>query len=206
MSNPAELQAEFWEERYQSQRTGWDIGEPAPPLVDFLNEPQAPTRGRVFVPGSGRGHDAIYLARRGFEVVGLDFAPSAIEFSQARAAQEGLTERVQFIQQDLFNLPAEFEAAFDLVAEHTCFCAIDPALRPDYVRVIHNILKPGGLMLAVFFAHNRAGGPPFRTSPAEIRQLFGPFFTIRQLAPARRSHPQRANEELFGVLQKAGVS
>lgn len=205
MSTEDKLAPHFWEERYQNRQTGWDIGEPAPPFVDYLAEPEAPAPGRILVPGSGRGHDALLFARHGFEVVGVDFAPSAVEYSRARAAEENLSEKTSFIQSDLFKLPDEYLGSFDYAAEHTCFCAIDPGLRPNYVRVIHQLLKPGGLLIAVFFAHNREGGPPFRTSAAEVRQLFSPLFNIERLHPAKRSHRQRANEELFGLLRKKNL-
>lgn len=198
------LDKRFWEERYQLGQTGWDIGEPAPPFVDYLAGEVAPPPivppGRLVVPGCGRGHEALLFARHGFEVLGFDFAPSAVAACRARAAQEGLT-KAQFEQQDLLKLPSYYTGVFDYAVEHTLFCAIDPALRPDYVRVVRGLLKPGGLMVAVFFAHKRKGGPPYRTDAAEVRQLFEPSFTIEYLAPARRSHPQRANEELFGLLR-----
>jgi SAM-dependent methyltransferase len=200
MSQEAKLEAQFWEERYQSGQTGWDIGEPAPPLVDFLNSPEAPKPGKILVPGCGHGHEALYLAEQGFEVVGLDFAPSAIEFCRRQARERGLESRTRFEQHDLFKLPADFKGAFDFAAEHTFFCAIDPALRPQYVQVIHDILKPGGKLLAVFWAHNRPGGPPYGTSAGEIYRLFSPLFEIEQLQPAKRGHPRRAGEELWGVL------
>ncbi len=201
MSAQNKLEARFWEERYQNNTIGWDIGEPAPPFVDYLNEPEAPTSGRLLVPGSGRGHDALFFAEHGFEVLGVDFAPSPVQISRERAAQQGLEVRANFEQRDFFTLPTDYRATFDYAAEHTCFCAIDPALRPDYVRVMHELLKPGGVLIAVFFAHKREGGPPFRTSEAEVQQLFSPFFTIERLHPAKRSHRQRANEELFGLLR-----
>lgn len=201
MTGENRLDAPFWDERYREGRTGWDIGEPAPPFVDFLARPDAPTPGRVLVPGSGRGHDALYFARQGYQVLGIDIAPSAVSLAQIQAQAENLSDKATFEERNLLTMPAEFNNAFDYSAEHTCFCAIDPALRPTYVQAVHRLLKPDGLLIAVFFAHKRAGGPPFRTDAAEVLNLFSPFFTIEHLAPARRSHKSRRGEELFGLLR-----
>ncbi len=202
MAQEDKLDVRFWEIRYQESQTSWDIGEPAPPLVDFLASPKAPSTGKVLVPGCGHGHEALYLAEHGFEVVGVDFAPSAVEYCRHKAHEKGLDKQAHFEQHDLFKLPPTFEGAFDFAVEHTCFCAIDLALRPQYAQVIHDILKPGGKLLAVFWAHNREGGPPYRTSAGEIQRLFSPLFDIEQLQPAKRWHPRRNGDELWGVLTR----
>src|SRR5438552_1618772 len=82
--NPA--RTGFWESRYIVGNTGWDIGQPAPPFVDLLSGTDAPAPGSMIVPGCGRGHDAIFFAKHGFTVVGVDFAASAI--ADARAAAQ----------------------------------------------------------------------------------------------------------------------
>ncbi len=202
MTQEDRLNARFWEGRYRDNQTNWDLGEPAPPLVDFLASPQAPSSGSVVVPGCGRGHEALLLAEHGFEVTGLDFAPSAVEYCRQQARARSLDNRAYFEQHDLFRLPASFNAAFDYAVEHTCFCAIDPSLRSHYARVIHDILKPGGKLWAVFWAHSREGGPPYRTSVGEVRSLFSPLFTIEQIAPVRRWHSRRNGDELWGVLTR----
>jgi SAM-dependent methyltransferase len=196
------LDGRFWEARYQDNLTPWDLGEPAPPLVDFLASPPVPATGKVAVPGCGRGHEALLLAAHGFEVVGLDIAPTAVEHCREQAQAHGLDARAHFEQHDLFRLPPSFNSAFDYAVEHTCFCAIDPALRPNYVRAIHDILKPGGKLWAIFWAHDRAGGPPYRTSDGEVRRLFSPLFEIEQLEPVRRWHSRRNGDELWGVLTR----
>src|SRR5437016_1257401 len=73
----------FWEELYAQGRDGWEMGRAAPPLVDLV-EATPPPRGRVAVPGCGRGHDARLLARHGYDVTGFDFSPAAVS-AAARA-------------------------------------------------------------------------------------------------------------------------
>jgi methyl halide transferase len=56
---------DFWDGLYAMGGDGWELGQPAPALVDFV-EQTPPPRGRVAVLGCGRGHDARFLAARGY--------------------------------------------------------------------------------------------------------------------------------------------
>lgn len=190
----------FWEARYQEGAARWDIGQPAPPFVKFLNSPGAPVDGRVAVLGCGRGYEALLFASRGFEVVGFDFAPSAIAAASRLAQAAGISAR--FLQRDIFDLVDEFTGYFDFVVEHTCFCAISPEKRPQYVRLVNSILRPGGILIGLFFTHSRAGGPPFGVTPAEIERYFSGDFDIISLAPAAESVPARQGEEHFALFRR----
>jgi SAM-dependent methyltransferase len=106
----------FWEDAYARGGDGWELGRPAPPLVDFLDTTPPPL-GRVAVPGCGRGHDARLLATRGYEVIGFDFAPAALAAARALAARERVAAR--FEDRDVFALGRELPNGFDGVWEYT---------------------------------------------------------------------------------------
>ena len=190
----------FWEERYRAGQSGWDIGRPAPPFENLLRAPDRPTPGRLAALGCGRGHDALLFARHGFSVTGFDFAPSAVQDARSAAARSGIA--AEFVQADLFTLPTTYAGRFDYVLEHTCFCAIDPARRGEYVDVVRRLLRPGGELIALFFTHGQPGGPPFTTDVDEIRRLFGSVFTIERLEPARDSIESRRGREVLGRLRR----
>jgi SAM-dependent methyltransferase len=145
------------------------------------------------VLGSGHGHDALWFAEHGFEVVGFDFASSAIEIATATARLRGLS--AQFLQRDIFALPEEFSHDFDYVLEHTCYCAILPEQRADYVRVVRSILRPQGELIGLFWAHDRPSGPPFGTSSDEILQHFMPNFKVISILQPTNSIETRKDEE-----------
>jgi cyclopropane fatty-acyl-phospholipid synthase-like methyltransferase len=140
------------------------------------------------------------FAHQGFDVLGVDFAPSAI----AAATQAATTQAVnaQFLQRDIFDLVPEYANQFDYVVEHTCFCALDPALRDRYVELVSALLRPQGHLIGVFFTHTRSGGPPYGISPAAIRQYFEKAFVLHHLAPTPHSVESRRGEEHLGVFQK----
>lgn len=193
----------FWEQRYQEGRTGWDLGEPAPPFVQLLAGANAPQPGTMAVLGSGRGHDALLFADRGFDILGFDVAPSAIAAATQLAQERHLSARFQ--QQDIFSLETDFAGQFDYVLEHTCFCAIAPALRPAYVRLVHTLLRPHGELIALFWAHNKPSGPPFGATVAELQTLFTPYFDAIAFEPATNSVASRQHEEYL-VRYRAKLS
>jgi SAM-dependent methyltransferase len=187
----------------------WDKGHPAPPLVEWIEARPGLLQGRILVPGSGRGHDVRALAALpGVSgVTGLDVSPSAVNLAN-QVPRAGVEEhRVG----DLFDLPAEDRGAYDWVWEHTCFCAIDPARRDEYVRAVHGALKPGGGFLAVFYLdpyddeHRPGGGPPHGSSLEELESRFvepGLFVIAESYVPSR-SYPGR--EGLERVIRMARV-
>jgi methyl halide transferase len=193
-----ELTPEGWEQRYQSGDDPWDLGYPTPPLSNLLDSAQAPPPGRMAALGIGSGLDALRFAAAGFDVVGFDFAPSAIARARQNAATQGLN--VEFVQQDIFALPPEWHHSFDYVLEHTCFCAIDPTLRSAYVQVVRQLLRPEGKLIALFFTHDRDGGPPFGVTAQAIRDYFEPYFDVVMLTPATDSIAQRQGEEHLAIF------
>lgn len=165
-----------WEARYLAGDTPWDEGCASPALVEFLS--RHPIHGEILVPGSGPGHDVRALAAqsaRGDSVTGLDLSPTAITL--ARSFPLAGNERHE--QGDLFHLPSSWHHRFDWVVEHTCFCAIPPVRRADYVRAISRVLKPGGHYLAIFFLDPGVDeGPPHGATREEIAGLFDPDFEL----------------------------
>ena len=186
------MNADYWETRYQTGDTSWEKGAPSPGLVDFLAaHPELP-RGTVAVPGCGTGHDVRAWAGVGFQAQGFDFAPSAIELCVTRTQAAGLA--AQFHQLDFLSDPPPVQ--FDWVFEHTLFCAIHPSRRDDYTRALLNWLAPRGQYLAVNYHIPDTDGPPFGTTGDELWQRFSPHFDlVAEWVP--RSYPNRTGLELM---------
>jgi SAM-dependent methyltransferase len=134
------------------------------------------------------------LARHGYQVTAFDFADAAVAEARRLAAEDGVDVVVE--QRDVFTLGHDYAGAFDGVWEYTCFCAIDPARREEYVRVLHTILRPGGLLLACFFPLREGGdGPPFPVLRADIDRALADRFTVLRAGPPGRSADRRQNLE-----------
>lgn len=202
----SELGAENWNQRYESGAAPWDLGSPTPEFERVLRENKLPFRaGRAIVPGGGRGHDALLLARHHFDVDLIDFAPTALLAAQEAASQEKL--KINAFQRDFFDLPNTpyHCAAYDLFLEYTFFCAIDPSLRAKYVQVAAALLKPKGILLGLFFPLSTdKPGPPFLVSRKEVEDLFSPYFELNIEEPKLSVKPRQGREFLAMFQRKSG--
>jgi len=186
---------DYWEAAYREKRDGWELGEPTPPIVRALAG--SPAKGRALVLGAGRGHEARAAAKAGWSVVGVDFAPSARAEAERLTPPE-LAGRITWRVADLFDLAGTDAGAFDLVLEHTTFCAIDPARRDEWMRVVSAVLRPGGTLLGLFYTHGREGGPPYgATHDAVLRALERAGFELLSSEVPADSVERRRGDELL---------
>lgn len=193
-----------WNDRYVEGDTPWDAGAPSPLVLRLADELLSPAAA-VVIPGCGRGWEVQALAARGFDATGLDLAPEALRQAAARV---GPAPRVRWRQADLLTLPDDLIGRFDAVVEHTCFCALEPALLEGYVRAARALLRPGGRLFGAFLRFEGAArpgrdGPPFGTSPAALRALFEPHFVVERLAEAPELFTQAGVPQLEVVLRRA---
>jgi len=197
--NPRDLE---WQRRYEQNDTPWDKGNPSPPLVRYIE--RNAISGRILVPGCGRGHEVRALAQQAdFTVVGIDLSPVAIADAARLTAQAGLETKASFLVGDFFQLSPDLIGTFDWMVEHTCFCAIEPHQRPDYVNATSSALRPGGKVFGIFYLNpDTETGPPFAVSKEELNQLFAPHFNLLAEWVPAESFPGRENRELIRIMQK----
>lgn len=189
-----------WEEKYQKGEIGWDRGAPSPPLHQYLK--RHPARGRTLVPGCGHGHEVVLAVQHGLDAVGLDIAPTAI--AEAKALYPHLAER--FVLGDLFDPPTNRRGTFDIVLEHTCMSGLPPELRSSYRRGVDLWLRPGGLLIGVWFINPEleAGyaGPPFPFSVPDLTALFADGYDIVEDYIPENSFSSREGRERVRVLRR----
>lgn len=189
-----------WNSRYLAGDTPWEKGAPTPVLQEIEEKLGAAVWGggdSLLVPGCGTGHDARWLASRGVAVRGLDVAEEAVE--AARRATEGANPS--------FALGDFFEAkpgTIGAIWEHTCFCAIEPAMRSDYAAAAAQWLPTGGRLAGVFFLtpENENDGPPYGTTVAELDEHFGPYFDVVDEWEPLTGYPGRVGHEWARVMRK----
>jgi thiopurine S-methyltransferase len=192
------LNKAYWQQRYEARKTGWDMGMVSPPLAAYIDQ-LTEKNLRILLPGAGMGYEAVYLAEAGFKALTvLDIAPYPLESLKERLPASFAAENL--IETDFFDFK---EGPFDLVLEHTFFCALPPELRPEYVLTMNALLRPGGKLAGLLFDFPLTPqGPPFGGSKEEYEQLFTPYFHIRVLERATNSIPPRQGSELFFIFEK----
>ena len=148
-----------------------------------------------------RRRRALHIASLGAEVTAWDIAPTAIH--AARAAVASSRPHITFEVRDALDAGLQLAEPFDTWAEHTFFCALDPALRPRYVEAAARLLRPDGLLLGVFFIGDSRQGPPFAVTEPALRALLERHFRIERLAAATNSPGHWAGHEVM-IVARAG--
>ncbi len=186
----------YWDQRYQNAETGWDIGSVSTPLKNYID--QLSTKNlRILIPGAGNGHEAVYLAEKGFtDVTLVDISGFLVNQLQATIGLK--YPAIKIIHSDFFQLTG----SYDLILEQTFFCAIVPALRPNYVLQIKNLLSDNGKLAGLLFQKKFDNNPPFGGEINEYRQLFAKAFRTKVLETCYNSIPARAGSELFLIFEK----
>lgn len=189
--------ASYWNSRYLSHSTGWDIGEVSPPLKAYIDQLTDKSE-KILIPGCGNSYEAAYLLEKGFKnITIIDIAPVLTE-SLKRKFPAASFPSLNIITGDFFEL----EGQFDLILEQTFFCALDPSLREAYVLKMKELLKPGGRLAGVLFNREFEGGPPFGGNISAYQPLFSKYFQVNILAPCYNSIEPRKSSEAFIECEK----
>lgn len=186
----------FWNDRYKSNETGWDLGKVSPPLkayIDHLRDKNI----RILIPGCGNSYEAEYLLEKGFKNITLiDIAPALVEKLKIKFQSD---PNIRIVLGDFFT----HTGVYDLVLEQTFFCAIHPLLRKAYVSKMKDLLDQGGRIAGVLFDKKfEKEGPPYGGSKEEYRNLFENDFKLQTFEPCYNSFISRAGSELFIKLIK----
>lgn len=202
---PNPLQPDFWNTRYEAQRTPWDFGGVPPALARYLTA--HPGHGaRVLIPGCGSGHEIRAFAEAGYAVTAIDFSPPAVARARDNVGPQ-LADAV--IEGDFFT--HDFAAApFDLVYERTFLCALPLEMWPKIVTRTAALLKPGtagnpgGTLAGIYFFGEKEDGPPFGLAPGEPATLFDREFVLvaDQPIPPAESLPIFSNRERWQERRK----
>lgn len=123
----------------------WDTGVSPPELFEFI---QHHPPGRAIDIGCGTGTNVLTLARAGWQVTGVDFAPRAISLAKRKLKQAHVRARLLVSDATrLTGISGPFELAFDL----GCFHSIPAAGQAAYLDQLERILAPGGYWLMYGF-------------------------------------------------------
>lgn len=150
---------------YATGTPPWVISEPQPAIVEL--ERAGWITGDVLDAGCGTGEHTIHLARRGYNVLGIDFAPHAIELAQANAARQDVAAR--FETADALHLGDE--PRFDTIVDSALFHVFGPEDRVTYARSLHRVCRPGGVVHVLALSDAGPGLGP-QISDRLIREAF----------------------------------
>ena len=180
---------EIWElfnERYRLGETPWDSGISPPELLEVLLHSPAGLPLRMLDLGCGTGTNCLTMARGGWQTVGVDFAPLAIETARQKAqtaaddiAQAGGS--ASFLVADVTRLAPPAPAdRFSLILDLGCLNGIPLERHADYARVVAAQALPGALFL--LYTHLPVAGRerPRGVTPNELDQLLAGAYRLER--------------------------
>lgn len=183
-----ELNDSYWSERYQENKTGWDLGSANPYLIQLVQE-NVSKDARILIPGAGNAYEVEELFRLGYtNVYALDWAKEPLYELKNRIPE---LPDSQLIHESFFD----HDSQYDLIVEQTFFCALDPKLRSSYVSKMHELLNEGGKLLGVMFNREDLPGPPFGGTISEYENLFSKYFEKYSFKPCEHSIKPRLGSE-----------
>jgi cyclopropane fatty-acyl-phospholipid synthase-like methyltransferase len=166
-----EKSGDFFDSVYRA-RPRWDIGEAQPALMALLDE--FPPTGPVLDVGCGTGDLALAIARRGYTVLGVDLAETAIEQARAKAAAETpqVSRSVEFRVGDALH-PAQFPGPFGAVVDCGFYHLFGPHEREGFVQELAMALVDGGRYYLLGFAiESQYPNSPKQVREDELRERF----------------------------------
>ncbi|MGB0896588.1 MAG: methyltransferase domain-containing protein [Flavobacteriaceae bacterium] len=196
-----QFNAEFWNTKYQTNDTRWDIGKISTPLQQYIDQ-LTDKDVYILIPGGGNSYEAEYLHKQGFKnVYVVDLSEHPLHNIKQRVPD---FQTAHLIQADFFTIHLSHpKLTFNLIIEQTFFCAIHPKLRVDYVKQTHRLLKPEGKLVGLLFNDAlNTDKPPFGGHRDEYLSLFQPLYSCDIFEDCYNSILERANRELFIKLTK----
>ncbi|MBP2450171.1 class I SAM-dependent methyltransferase [Mycolicibacterium lutetiense] len=155
---------------YRLGFTPWDghpLAHSLTMLVEGTTHPLPP--GTALDLGCGTGDNAVYLARHGWRVTGVDYVAKPLK--KARAKATGLP--AVFAKADVTQLSwSGIGDGFDLIIDSGCLHGMDADDRDAYVREVSAVASPDAQLLIVAFIPGASMGVP-GIGFEEVQRLFG---------------------------------
>src|SRR5690606_25326849 len=138
----------FWLERWAEGRTNFHQDRITPLLQKYWSSLQVPVGARVLVPLCGKSLDMLWLANQGYDVLGIELSPLAIEQFLSENSLSGqrhtsalgehtVTGNIELICGDVFNLDADTLASCTAVYDRAALIALPPPMRERYVEHVY---------------------------------------------------------------------
>lgn len=190
---------EALERVYEKPGAVWTSTTPPEELVELVDSGKIKPC-KVLDVGCGEGFYSIYLAKKGFEVTGIDLSENAIKLAKQNAENEGF--KINFVAMDIADIE-KLNKKFDFILEWAILHHISHEKRKKYIENLSKLLNKNGKCLSVSFNINDrkagkgekskevtgdqkrpegltrpVGATLYFSSLEELKELFKDFFKI----------------------------
>ena len=191
---------EDWESLYRDSALSelpWHSERPSEHLIKLVNSNRI-RKGRALDVCSGAGVNSVYLAKKGFEVTGIDISKTAVELSRKRAQKAGVTDNCSFVWGDVLTSPLPKDR-FDFIFDRGCYHHMPPEAKAEFVRRVCAALKSGGRYLLTCFSDSNPESP-MNVSKKEILGSFSGCFAIDEIVEQKNVENSTGGKHDFYVV------
>lgn len=139
-------------------------------LIGREEEGRTAPFGRAVDLGCGRGEQAVELARRGWEVTGVDAVIPALKAARHRAVAAGV--HVNFCHGDVTRLEEVLAPGYRLAVDLGCWHGLPDAQRRAYADQLRAVTEPGAALVLFAFGPGRRGPLPRGVDRAGLEAAF----------------------------------
>jgi SAM-dependent methyltransferase len=172
----------------------------------LFDQPDAPAPGRALDVGCGSGRDAVYLARRGWQVTAVDFVDEALAKAKERAAEAGAP--VQWVKGDVGKLgELGLDPGYTLLYDFGCLHGLPDDARRGAAAGLNQLAAPGATLLLGAFMRGRRVVLPTGMDQEEIVALLGDGWQLEEVrsgVSAELPRPIRKAEPMGYRLTRRG--
>ncbi len=189
------MDPDFWHQRWQARQIGFHQSAPHPFLERWWPSLGVAPGARVYVPLCGKSLDMVWLAVRGYRVVGSELSALAVEefFGEQQRPDvatepEGTFHRhvsgaFEILQGDALQLTPALLGPVQAAYDRAALVALPPSMREHYAQNFAALMPAGSRTLLIAFEYEQAikDGPPFSVTPDEVVTLYGDTFRVEEL-------------------------
>jgi thiopurine S-methyltransferase len=188
------MNQDFWHERWQQNQIGFHSEDINPHLQKIWPTLDIAPGSRVLVPLCGKSNDMLWLLAQGFEVIGVELSPLAVQafFTEnrlpAKTSRQGKfyvseTDDLRIYCGDYFDFTANDLNSISAVYDRASLVALPPEMRIAYAAHQQHLLESGSTILLVAFDYpqHEMQGPPFNVQTAEVQSLYSSWCDVELL-------------------------
>ena len=188
------MQQEFWHERWQLNQIGFHSEAFNPHLQQNWPALNITQGSRIFVPLCGKSNDMLWLLAQGYEVIGVELSPLAVQafFDEnglrAKTNRQGTfsvseADGLRIYCGDFFDLSVNDLDGINAVYDRASLVALPPEMRTVYAAQMRHLLKAGTktLLVAFDYPQHEMQGPPFSVQTPEVQALYGSWCNVELL-------------------------
>ncbi len=190
---------QFWLNSWQEGRIPFHRNNVNPDLITYWPTFNVRPKSRVLVPLCGKSLDMLWFVQQGYQVIGIELSEASVvqffeenELSFTAETVLGIkcytTDSLSIWVGDIFSLDSSLCSSVDALYDRAALIALPEQLRPLYVNLCLQWIKPQGSIFLKTLSYNQSqfAGPPYSVTAEEVADLYSNSATVQSLKTLTR--------------------